>query len=203
MFRRIFAFALGLAAIGSCSAAQDKGLPPNQLGSFTLKEIQSESTSEGMKKTWQATSRTATKPAFTFQLEMLLKTPKGNSPLTFSKGAIVRQSGENGAQFLAEVAQAIEAEGAIPSESERLPRLDFDAAVLGYSLSRQTGSNVIGGAFTSRPSGDWIALKIFLADGEGEVFVNLNPVLGQGEFSTKDPEYGDVVIREFAKVFLP
>jgi hypothetical protein len=74
---------------------------------------------------------------------------------------------------------------------------------LGTSLSRQSGENVIGGSFTSSKPGNWIAVKLFLADGEGEVYLNINPAIGQGEFTTKDPEYGEVVLRELASVFLP
>jgi hypothetical protein len=36
---------------------------------------------------------------------------------------------------------------------------------------------------------------------EGEVLLNLNPVLGRGEFSIKDEDYGDYLLRQFAKVF--
>jgi len=39
-----------------------------------------------------------------------------------------------------------------------------------------------------------------LGDGSSEVFLNLNPALGKGEFSIKDPEYGDGVLQELAKV---
>ena len=45
--------------------------------------------------------------------------------------------------------------------------------------------------------------KVFLADGEGEVFLNLNPKEEIGEFSVKDEEYGSVVVTELAKVLLP
>ena len=62
---------------------------------------------------------------------------------------------------------------------------------------------MIGGSFTSTKPGEWIACKVFLADGEAEVYLNINPVIGQGEFTTKDPEYGAVVLRELAKVFYP
>lgn len=44
---------------------------------------------------------------------------------------------------------------------------------------------------------------MFLSDGEGEVYININPVAGLGEFTTKDPEHGEVVFRELATVFLP
>jgi hypothetical protein len=69
--------------------------------------------------------------------------------------------------------------------------------------TKPLGEDAIGGTFTSSKPGDWIALKLFLADGEGEVYMNLDPVAGQGEFAAKDPEYAEVVLRELARVFGP
>jgi hypothetical protein len=45
-------------------------------------------------------------------------------------------------------------------------------------------------------------MKIFIGDGDqqGEVFLNLNPVLRKGQFSIKDPDYGDIVLAQLASV---
>jgi hypothetical protein len=45
-------------------------------------------------------------------------------------------------------------------------------------------------------------VKIFLPKGgdDGEVFLNFDAVLGKGEFSIKDSDYGDYLLRELAKV---
>ena len=45
-------------------------------------------------------------------------------------------------------------------------------------------------------------MKIFIGEGEeeGEVFLNLNPVIKKGQFSIKDAEYGDIVLRQLARV---
>jgi hypothetical protein len=56
------------------------------------------------------------------------------------------------------------------------------------------------GRFSGNPAGEWVNMKIFLANDEGEVFLNLNPTSNKGEFSIKDVDYGDVVIAELAKV---
>jgi hypothetical protein len=42
--------------------------------------------------------------------------------------------------------------------------------------------------------------RIISGAGSSEVYLNLNPVLGKGEFSIKDPDYGDGVLLELAKV---
>lgn len=81
-------------------------------------------------------------------------------------------------------------------------KLSFSAAILGIGMSRykdDSGSAITGG-FTSNPKGDWIVTKIFLADGEAEVYLNINKRLGRGEFSIKDKMYGNQVIEELARV---
>jgi len=45
-------------------------------------------------------------------------------------------------------------------------------------------------------------MKIFIGEGdqEGEVFLNFNLAIRKGQLSMKDPDYGDLVLRELAKV---
>ena len=71
------------------------------------------------------------------------------------------------------------------------------------SLSRQAGPDQFAGSFTSNPPGSWIAVKVFVADGEGEFYLNLSPSDGQGEISIKDEECGDIVVQELATILLP
>jgi hypothetical protein len=86
----------------------------------------------------------------------------------------------------------------VPGKVIRSRELRFDAVVLGEKQSENAG-----GGCSDKPPGDCIVLKLFLPKGgdEGEVFLNLNPVLGRGEFSIKDEDYGDYLLRQFAKVF--
>jgi hypothetical protein len=58
------------------------------------------------------------------------------------------------------------------------------------------------GGFAENPRGDWTAMKLFLGKGEdeAEIFFNINAVAGQGEFSIKDEDYGDAVLKELASV---
>jgi hypothetical protein len=203
MLRRLLPLLSSLLAAGGCAQAREESLVAGQPGSFTLQEVGSSETADGTLKTWQATSRSHEGPPFTFRLEMVLKTPQGDTPFCFSNGAILRDPGKDGTLFLKEVAHVIQAIDDVPQASERVDRLDVSTAFLGTSLSRQGGNDVIAGTFSSKPGGNWICFKLFLADGEGEVYVNINPVLGQGEISIKDPEYAEAVLREFAKVWLP
>jgi len=45
-------------------------------------------------------------------------------------------------------------------------------------------------------------MKIFIGEGEqeGDVFLNLNPVIKKGQFSIKDADYGDTVLAQLARV---
>ena len=56
------------------------------------------------------------------------------------------------------------------------------------------------GGFSAKPGGGWITTKVFLSDGEAEVYLNLNPSIGIAEFSIKDEDYGDIVLRELATI---
>jgi len=69
------------------------------------------------------------------------------------------------------------------------------------SQGQSQGKKILAGSFTSEPPGDWIATKVFVADGEGEFVLNLNSKKGSGEISMKDTDYGNVVLRELSRVF--
>jgi hypothetical protein len=45
-------------------------------------------------------------------------------------------------------------------------------------------------------------MKIFLGEGEqeAEVFLNIDAVGKKGQFSIKDPDYGDLVLAQLARV---
>jgi hypothetical protein len=45
-------------------------------------------------------------------------------------------------------------------------------------------------------------MKILIGKGEqeGDMFLNLNPVIKKGQFSIKDPEYGDILLAQLARV---
>ena len=58
------------------------------------------------------------------------------------------------------------------------------------------------GGFNAGLPGGWSAIKLFIGEGEheGQVFVNVNPTIGKGQFSIKDPDYGDIVLKQLAGV---
>ena len=117
-------------------------------------------------------------------------------PVAWGQGRFVPVANSDNATLLKDLKTALDAKH-IPARAERIPELPFDTAVLGERQSRSSA-----GGFSSTPPGDWVLIKVFLPKGgdDGEVFLNLNPVLGKGEFSIKDSDYGDYLINAFAKV---
>jgi hypothetical protein len=120
----------------------------------------------------------------------------GGFPKAFMKGEFLSVAGSDNSALLQDLKVALDAKK-LPRKSPRTPALFFSATVLGENQSRSPS-----GGFTDKPTGDWTAIKITLPrDGdEGEVFLNLNRALGKGEFSLKDSDYGDYLLKELGKV---
>ena len=121
---------------------------------------------------------------------------EGKPAMAGVEGKFVAIAGSEDSVLLPDLAKALQAKK-IPRNSIRIPELPFDGMVLGEAESRN-----FHGGYSENPKGDWITMKIFLPKGgdDGEVFLNLNPIQGQGEFSFKDSDYGDYVLAELAKV---
>jgi hypothetical protein len=84
----------------------------------------------------------------------------------------------------------------LPAKVQKVDELPFDYVVLGENQTRSAD-----GSFSDKPGGNWTAMKLSLAKGKGEVFLNLNPAMHKAEFSIKDGGSGDIVVGELAKVF--
>ena len=115
--------------------------------------------------------------------------------------ATLRRVTESSAQpLLTALRQAFHADtslGAVP----RADSLPVTAAILGVALEHGAGSSVYAGEFTSDRPGDWIVTKLFLGDGETEVFLALNPRANRAQLIAKDPEYANGVVAELARLF--
>ena len=171
---------------------------PNSV-SFKIQELGRQKVKEGEEATWLATHESSAGMA-RFQIRLILRTPSGDSPFAISTGSFISESDSQYSEFLRQVAKALEAKN-IKARKSKISRLDFTVAVIGQNLSRGSGANVLAGSFTSEPRGDWVATKVFVAGGDGEFFLNLNSKEAKGEISIKDPDYGDIVLRELSRVF--
>lgn len=117
-------------------------------------------------------------------------------PMGMGQGRFLAEPGSDATVLLADLRRALEAK-AIPAKIQRVQALPFTFVNLGDNLSQ-----ALGGGFNANPPGGWTAIKIFIGEGEqeGEVFVNLNPAIGKGQFSIKDADYGDLVLKQLATV---
>ena len=105
-------------------------------------------------------------------------------------------SGSENSVLLEDLKKALDAKE-FPQKVSRIKELPFNAAIIGEQQSRDAA-----GGYSNRPKGDWTLLKLFLPKGgdDGEVFLNINPVMGKAEFSIKDSDYGNYVLEQLAKV---
>jgi hypothetical protein len=111
-------------------------------------------------------------------------------------GQFVAENGSDPSVLLADLEKALEAK-ATPANVQRANTLPFTLVSFGSHESQAPG-----GGFNAKPPGNWTPMKIFIGGGdrEGQVFLNLNPVLKKGQFSIKDADYGDIVLRQLAQV---
>jgi len=187
-----------LLGLGACEHPQAPGADPvdETAGAVPLRIADAEPLpeSEPGSQTWLATCG-----AERFLIDLTLPAEDPTEPLSFTTGQLCRFQGAGASACLESIAKALEA-GKVEPPQERVDCLPIQAAILGRNLSRGIGNSVQAGAFTSDRPGTWIATKVFVADGEGELYLNLSPDTGEAEISIKDSEYGDVVVQELAKV---
>lgn len=188
--RGLFAFlVLGVSACGAVDRAPEAD--PNAVV-FRLEAANAERPG---RIGWLATHESGGKVA-RFRIE-LVPEPKNAKLPTFSRCAIVREAGSDGSALLHDLARALE--GRVPPPGTGVQGFDVPVALLGRDLSLGGSGNRIAGRFGSEPKGSWISMKLFL--GEGEVFLNLDPVGGFGEFSLKDSDYAAEVMKELGRLF--
>jgi len=162
---------------------------------FDIESLQTANGSLHLIGTYTSQSRTA---KFTIELDpaKTLKADSKDVPINVGRGRFVAESGSDSRGLLTDLMKALEAKK-LPTTVARLHSLPFTFVNVGDNLSQASG-----GGFNSEPPGNWTAMKIFIGQGEreGQLFVNLNPATRKGQFSIKDPEYGDLLIAGLAKV---
>jgi hypothetical protein len=112
------------------------------------------------------------------------------------KGRFVAEPGSDCSALLSDLKVALEAKS-LPAKVRRVNTLPFTFVSFGRNQSQAPD-----GGFFADPPGNWTPIKIFIGHGdqESQVFVNVNPILRKGQFSVKDPEYGDIVLKQLAGV---
>jgi hypothetical protein len=120
----------------------------------------------------------------------------GGIEMTTGQGRFEAQTDSDGTIFLAALKTALEAK-AMPARVVKAAVLPFTFVNLGENQSQTKD-----GGFSEKPRGNWTTMKLFFGEGdqESEVFLTLNSEIRMGQFSIKDPDYGDMVLAELAKI---
>ncbi len=130
----------------------------------------------------------------TFRVELNAATKSGAPmPISFGRGSFLAEAGSDATAIVQILKKELQAKR-VPLKAKRVAKLPFEYAVLGRGDRRAPD-----GSFDFN-KGTWIELKLFFGDDKGEVYLNLNPVSGKGEFSIKDSDYGDYVVSRLAQV---
>lgn len=130
-----------------------------------------------------------------FQIEFSRAASASKSLLASGKGQLVSVADSDPIPLLDALKEALQAKR-VPRSAQKADVLPFEYALLGDNQSRSPD-----GGFSANPRGNWTTTKIFLSNDQAEVYFNFNPVIHKAEFALKDPDYGDRVLAEFAKVF--
>ena len=110
-------------------------------------------------------------------------------------GSFLADPKSDNSQLLAELKSALAA-NSIPSKSIRVRELPFTFVFLGENDEISEDGGLKGSA-----TGHWVGAKLFLGPAqETEIFFNFEKPGGRAEFSMKDEEYGDALMKELAKV---
>ena len=195
----------------AASRASSPAVPPSPSASFAVRPLVQLSpgafrvtelgSTVGGGARYLATS-SETPPVCQFEVVIEKSKTAPATPFSFAEAALVRKPKSNCTAFLRGLARRLAFGGDLP-KPPATNRLPVSIAILGVNQSRAPDDGEIAGSFSSNPPGNWTATKLFLADGEGEVFLNINAREGIGEFSIKDEDYAIVVITELAKILLP
>ncbi|HWD40487.1 MAG TPA: hypothetical protein VG944_16680 [Fimbriimonas sp.] len=121
---------------------------------------------------------------------------KGEFTTAAGQGRFVSVAGSDDSALMDDLANVLSS-NTKPKRTQKVSELLFDMAIMGESQSKDPN-----GGFTSTPPGDWIYAKVVLPrfGDDGEMYMNLDPVKGKGEFSIKDAKYGSYLIEQLETV---
>jgi hypothetical protein len=180
---------------GTQEHASETYVPVPGAVAFEIKPVPN-SAGSGWLATYQGHGKTAKFKIELDQEKSLDEKESRSLRIKSGKGRFVAEPGSDSSDLLNELKTALEAKS-FPAKVRRVNTLPFTFVSFGSNQSQASD-----GGFFANPPGNWTPMKIFVGDGdqEGEVFLNLNPFLRKGQFSIKDPDYGDIVLKQLASV---
>ncbi|MEO8361853.1 MAG: HEAT repeat domain-containing protein [Vicinamibacteria bacterium] len=187
---RLLALALA-ASFSACGSGKERPPAPSSSVIFEIEPVQARDAS---RLAWIATHKLEGKVArFRIELE---PEPRGATAPAFVSCSLSREPDSVGSALLSSLAKALG--GAVPPSGPGLIGVNAPAVFLGRNLSRGGKGNLVAGLFGTEPAGSWISTKLTFED--GEVFLNLDPAAGYGEFSLKDVAYARGVLSVLGRV---
>jgi len=119
----------------------------------------------------------------------------GGPDVKSGEGTLIPQPGSDSSVLLVDLQKALSAKNA-PAVPQTKTSIPFTYVEVGDNLSQAAV-----GAFNATPPGNWRALKLIFGDGEREsqIFLHINASIRKGQFSIKEPRYGDLALAELAK----
>ncbi len=123
------------------------------------------------------------------------KTP-GDRVVKTGEGTLVPEPGSDSSALLVDLQKVLRAK-TVPVPPVTKSTVPFTYVDIGDNLSEAAA-----GGFIANPPGNWTALKLTFGDrgGESEIFLHINAKTNKGQFSIRDPRYGDLALAELAKV---
>ena len=194
--------AVALVLLPGCNRVADRGLavehhqPDATSVGFDLEPLQS---GEGSQQ-WIAICNSSGKIArFRIDLGAAESTPgktAGESGVKSGEGTLIPEPGSDSSVLLVDLQKVLRAK-TMPRAPVTKTSVPFTYVNVGDNLSQ-----VHGGGFSANPLGNWTARKLIFGDGEreSEIFLYINASIKKGQFSMKDPRYGDLALAELAKV---
>jgi hypothetical protein len=195
-FGSIVLFGCNLSPTGTQDPVAERYIPvPGSVG-FDIEQLPS----GGSAQRWLATYLSKGKTA-KFRIELgpprvLEDKESKDFDIKQGEGRLLAEPGSDASVLLADLKNALEAKK-FPEQVQRARELPFVFVSFGENQSQASG-----GGFNASPPGHWTPIKLFIGKGEqeGQAFLSLNPVIKKGQFSIKDPDYGDIVLAQLARV---
>ena len=175
---------------------QEQYIPvPGSVG-FDIEQLPSDGSAQHWLATYVSKGKTAK-----FRIELGPRKPLNDKAsrdfdIQQGEGKFIAEAGSDASVLLADLKKSLEAK-TFPPKVKKSEQSSVCLPNLGKNQSQGSG-----GGFNDQPPGHWTPIKLFIGKGEqeGQVFLNLNPVLKKGQFSIKDPDYGDIVLAQLARV---
>lgn len=140
-------------------------------------------------------------PACKFEVIVEHSRRTSDAPFSIAGIALRRQPGSDCTALLSRVSKQLDYSGSLPNPA-LADEVSGAIAIFAAGQSRTEGPDGTA-TYSSTPAGGWLDGKLFVAEGEGEVFLAMSERDGIAEFSIKDQDYAPIVVTELARIFLP